>query len=82
MKRKPSDRITLLVYGSDRLLLLVLFCFMTGIAMGAFTELLLSDDAKENIQGFLDLHLPYPGLWEISCPICSWHRQLQTSACC
>ncbi|MDI9494201.1 MAG: stage II sporulation protein M [Bacillota bacterium] len=61
MKRKPSDRITLLVYGNDRLLLLVLFCFMTGIAMGAFTELLLSDDAKENIQGFLDLHFTISG---------------------
>ncbi len=54
MKRKPSDRITSFIYGNDLLPVLVLFCFITGVAVGAFTELLLSADAKADIQSILD----------------------------
>jgi stage II sporulation protein M len=60
MKRKPSDRITSLIYGNDRLLILVFFCFVTGVALGAFTVLLLSAEAKAGMQSFLDLHFMLP----------------------
>jgi len=43
-------------------MVVVVFCFLLGISLGTFTELLLSADAKESMRQFLDFHLLLSGL--------------------
>lgn len=62
MKRKSSGIVTSLIYGNFPLMVVVVFCFLLGISLGAFTELLLSSDAKESMRQFLDFHLLLSGL--------------------
>ena len=68
MKRKPSGMVTSLIYGNFPLLVVVVFCFLMGISLGAFTELLLSPEAKESMRSFLDFHLLLSGLTGKSLP--------------
>ncbi|MFA5636057.1 MAG: stage II sporulation protein M [Anaerovoracaceae bacterium] len=62
MKRKSSGMVTSIIYGNFPLMVVVVFCFLLGISLGTFTELLLSADAKESMRQFLDFHLLLSGL--------------------
>ncbi|MDD2215574.1 MAG: stage II sporulation protein M [Eubacteriales bacterium] len=57
MKKSSSGNIISLLYQNFSVLLISLFCFLLGISVGVFTEIILSPENRESIQAFLDVHL-------------------------
>lgn len=57
MRKTRINSIFSLIYRSIPVLVTVLFTFLLGISVGVFTEVLLSPEKRESIEGFLNLHL-------------------------
>ena len=57
MKKTPSNNILSMIYQRISFLLTVLFCFLLGISVGIFTEILLSAEGREGMESFLNAHL-------------------------